>query len=91
MVNADGDVVTSRGVDEVDHFDDGIYGVFFSKNIGKCTIQVTVGNNGDNEPYDGVPGYSYAGGSNPNLVVATVFWQPTQVYYDGDFTIVATC
>jgi hypothetical protein len=91
VVNANGDVVASRGVDEVDHFADGIYGILFSNNVGKCALQVTVGNNGDSEPYDGVPGYSYDGGKKTNVVVATVFWQPTQEYYDGDFTIVATC
>ena len=63
----------------------------FSKSVGKCAIQVTVGNNDDSEPYDGVPGYSYLGGTSTHVVVATVFWQPTQDYYDGDFTIVASC
>ncbi len=68
----------------------GIYEIEFKKSIANCAPQVTVGNNQNNEPYDGVPGY-FGPVNDPRVEGVTVFWQPTLTYYDGDFTLVETC
>jgi len=89
-VESDGTIVRSCGVTGVAHVTDGEYIVYFKKKVDKCAPEVTIGNNADLEPYDGVPGY-FSKPDGSMSVGVTSYWQPTDTYYDADFTIVLAC
>ena len=91
VMNQNGTAARACGVTAYINTSPGIYEIQFKKPVVNCAPQVTVGNNTDAQPFDGVPGYFGPVSGDPRVEGVTVYWQPTTTYYNGDFTLVETC